>query len=415
MRAARVNTNLVPSERAAAQVTIGLDLRATEPDFKAHYGRGTGRYTEELVRALLRLQVDGVTGGIQLQGLKGDALRGHTGVRKFVQALPFGRMTVETQLLLPYQLWTTHKSFVHFFSHGDAPAWSPVPYLVTVLDLIPLRFPELYRANRPNWRFRLARYLENRAVKSAAGIFAISQATKRDLVELLGVPEERIVVTPLAVGPEFRAATNVGTALLEMKSRLKLELELPQNRPMLLYVGGVDPRKNVPFLLKAFSEVLRSSADNTTEKPFLVLVGKYSADDNFPLVLSTIKELGLENDIKLAGFVSDALLPKYYQAATLSVFPSLYEGFGFPVLESMASGVPVIAGNNSSMPEVGGGGAVLLPDNELAVWVKEIEALLASSERQLALAEKGIVSAGEFSWERTARLTVQGYEFFARN
>ena len=411
MRAARANTVLVPAGSAAAPVTIGLDLRATEPDFKAHYGRGTGRYTQELVQALLGLQERGNIGEIQLQALKGDTLRGSSGMRQFVKALPLGRMTVETQLLLPYQLWKTQKSFVHFFSHGDAPAWSPVPYLVTVLDLIPLRFPDLYRANRPNWRFHLARYLENRAVKSAAGIFAISQATKRDLIELLGVPEERIVVTPLAVGPEFRAATNVGTALLEIKSRLRSELELPPDRPMLLYVGGVDPRKNVPFLLKAFSEVLK----NSPERPFLVLVGKYAADDNFPLVLSTIKELRLEGDIKLAGFVPDALLPKYYQAATLSVFPSLYEGFGFPVLESMASGVPVIAGNNSSMPEVGGGGAILLPDNELTIWVKEIEAVLASSQRQLALAEKGIVSAGEFSWERTARLTVQGYEFFAQN
>jgi O-antigen biosynthesis alpha-1,3-rhamnosyltransferase len=113
--------------------------------------------------------------------------------------------------------------------------------------------------------------------------------------------------------------------------------------------------------------------------------------------------------VRLAGFVTDNELAALYGIATLLVFPSLYEGFGLPVLEAMQAGLPVVAGNNSSIPEVAGEAAVLLPDNDVKMWVREIADLVKSHDRLAILRELGMAQARKFSWKRTAELTVDGY------
>ena len=389
---------------------VGLDLRPTEEGFKAHFGRGTGRYTAELVKRLIARNPADT--GCQLVPLSGRELCGTALEQRIIKSLPLAKVTIETQVFLPRRLRRLPVDMLHFFSHGDAPAFSSKPYLTTVLDLIPLRFPELYKADKPTWRFHLARMLELRAIRQSAGILAISKATKRDLIEILNLKPDDVFVTPLAVGGEFSPLAAEGAELAALRRRLRAGFGLPEDRPVLVYVGGIDPRKNVHFMLEVFAEILR--AGGAGSRPLLAISGRHEADRGYPRLLAAIENMGLKADVRLLGFVPDEKLPELYQTADLTLFPSLYEGFGFPVLESMACGTPVAAARNSSVPEVTGEEYPLLRDNDRVQWVEEIRSLLASPERLADLRQAGIRRAGEFSWEKTASLTLSAYQYFAR-
>lgn len=388
--------------------TIGLDLRPTEPGFKAHCGRGTGRYTSELLSEFLANPELSEKSGFCFKALYWEQLRGTGFERRLLSRIPAGRMTFETQFILPRAMARTGVDFIHFFAHGDAPAWSTADYIVTVLDLIPLRLPELYRADKPNWRFRLARFLENRAIKSARGVIAISEATKRDLIELLGVSPEKIVVTPLAVSRSFSPLTP--EERLREREDLCRKLGVSPERPVLLYVGGIDPRKNVEFLIRVFGQLYRTLPES--QRPALLMAGKYANEDCLPRLLAAIDAEQLREAVHLLGFVSDEDLPSLYRSVDLTLFPSLYEGFGLPVLESMASATPVVCGRNSSLPEVAQSAGVLLADNDLKLWLSEIIALLAAPEKRIALGEMGAARAKLFSWRSTAEKTLDAYRYF---
>jgi len=385
-------------------IRIGLDLRPTQPGFKAHCGRGTGRYVSELIRQFTVNPRFAADPALQLVPVPGERLGGSRTERTLLAIAPFGKVTLESQLILPRSIGRLGLDLMHFFAHGDAPAHSSLPFVVTVLDLIPLKFPEMYRPKRASWRFRIARFLENRAVRSARGIVAISEATKRDIVEILALPADRISVTPLAVGPAFAPEGPAGEA-----DRARGALGLAPGEPFLLYVGGIDQRKNVLFLVQVFKGLAEALGG---QAPRLVMVGGYEREEMFPVLKAEVRRLGLERQVLFPGFVTDEMLPAIYRAAEVKLFPSLYEGCGLPVLEAMACGTPVAAGRNSSIPEVAGPDGLLLPDNDLEAWVRGVAALLRSPERRAALAAYGRERAGQFSWERTAALTVEAYRRF---
>jgi glycosyltransferase involved in cell wall biosynthesis len=385
---------------------IGLDLRPTQPGFKAHSGRGTGRYVSELLRQFAASPALAAAAGLELVPVPGERLQGNRAERALLALAPLGKVTLEAQVILPLSCRRLGVDLMHFFAHGDAPAHALLPFVVTVLDLIPLKFPELYRPQRDTWRFRLGRSLENRAVRSARGVIAISEATKRDVIAILGIPAERICVTPLAVGPAFSPAGPAGEA-----ERVRGALGLAPAEPFLLYVGGIDQRKNALFLLRLFRGLIEALGGAA---PRLVMVGRYEREEMFPVLAAEVRRLGLEGQVLFPGFVPDELLPAAYRAAEMKLFPSLYEGCGLPVLEAMACGTPVAAADNSSIPEVAGPGGLLLPDNDLESWVREVAAVLRSPARRAALAAYGRERARLFSWEKTAALTVEAYRRFAK-
>jgi glycosyltransferase involved in cell wall biosynthesis len=381
------------------KLTVGVDLRGLEPGFKAHFGRGTGRYAARLYAELIReSSPDFEIRALGTKELSGSILQG-----KVLQLAPCCRETLRTQLFLPRSLSHTKVDLAHFLAHGDAPARAVTPYVVTVLDLIPLRFPQLYKPEKADWRFWLARKLELMAITRAKAVFAISETTKRDLIELLGIDEARILVTPLASSAEV--SSHSGSEVAVVRKKLKLESE----GTTLLYIGGIDARKNISFLLKVFRELVDAAKCRSQLPPILILAGAYESDLRYPALLDEIRRLQISEYVRLAGFVTDAELSALYSISTLMVFPSLYEGFGLPVLEAMQAGLPVIAGNNSSIPEVAGEAAVLLPDNVIEEWVKEISNLVQSPDRLAMLSKLGIAQAKKFSWRRTAELTIDGY------
>ncbi len=269
------------------------------------------------------------------------------------------------------------------------PAALPCPAVVTVHDLAFLKFPE----NVTRRRYHYLRWATGHAVRSARRVIAVSRATKHDLIEQFDIPEERIDVTPLGVDARFRPAGE--EAVESLVRRLGLR------RPFVLSVGTLEPRKNLPALLRAFDCVAPEVPHN------LVLAGAtgWRRDE----LNRTRAKLNLGDRLQLTGFVPDADLPALYSAAAMFAFPSLYEGFGLPVLEAMACGTPVLTGADSSLPEVAGDAALLVDPRDVDTIAVGMRSLLTDDALSGSLAAAGRHRAATFSWTRTAELTIASY------
>ncbi len=265
--------------------------------------------------------------------------------------------------------------------------------VITVHDLTFLRYPEFLTVEA-------RRYYNSQigwAVRRAAAIAADSQATKVDLMELLGVPGDKVTVIPLGLDPEFRPDAPEGADVATL-GRLGLA------RGYVLFVGTFEPRKNVKGLLRAFAQ-WRSEVP---EAPPLVLVGR--AGWLFDETLAEITRLGLEAHVRRLEELPAADLPAVYRGAGVLVLPSHYEGFGFPVLEAMGCGTPVICSNRASLPEIAGDAAVMVdPDDERAL-ADALGRVLGDTTLRAELAARGLVRAQLYTWERTARETLALYE-----
>lgn len=266
-----------------------------------------------------------------------------------------------------------------------APRSSECPFVVTVHDLIPLRLPE-YRASLPS---RIQSELARRAVRSARRIIVPSRFVAGEVAGMLGVPTERIDIIPMGVSvPDPRETP----ALL--------------SGPYLLHTGGFDARKNLPALIRAFAQ----AAPRLGHDWRLVLVGAPHTGNRtvYPPLAPEIERSGLGDRVILTGRVSEADKQALYQHATIAIAPSSSEGFGLPILEAMARGIPVIASNRTSHPEVAGDAALLVEPNEEAI-AAAILRLAADSTLRTDLSARGRSRAAEFPWSRTARLTIETY------
>lgn len=271
--------------------------------------------------------------------------------------------------------------------HGTVnvlPRGLPCPTVVTIHDLAFLRWPEQV----PKQRYRYLATGVRDAVRRATRVIAVSEATKADIVELLQVDPDRISVTPLGVDQEF------GTADVTNETP-------PHPRPYVLSVGNLEPRKNLPALLRAFASIKAEAPHD------LILVGGEGWLTGE--IHGTIRKLDLGERVHMTGYVEDKDLARWYRGADLFVLPSLYEGFGLPILEAMTCGTPVLTANRSAMPEVAGDAALLVDpgdDRSIATGMVRLltDAALADDFRR-----RGAVRAAAFTWERTAVETVAVY------
>jgi glycosyltransferase involved in cell wall biosynthesis len=273
------------------------------------------------------------------------------------------------------------------------PLVCPVPGVVTVHDLAFIRFPQTFRSYNRTYLDFATRL----SVRRAARILAVSEHTKREVVGLLGVPPERVVVTPNAVRAHFRPPA---PATLEAFRTAK---GLPEQ--FVLYVGTLEPRKNLPTLLEAYAEVARRS-----DAPLIVGGGKGWLYDQ---VFQRLDELGLRERVRFVGYIDEEELPLWYAAATVFVFPSIYEGFGMPPLEAMACGTPVVTSNSSSLPEVVGDAGLMAPPHDAAAFAEAISRVLGDADLRHELRERGLVRARAFDWRVTAERTLAAYEVAA--
>lgn len=227
----------------------------------------------------------------------------------------------------------------------------------------------------------------------ANAIIADSHATKQDIVARLGVAPDKVVVVHLGVDGERFAPQPA-----HQRSRALAELGLQP--PYLLAVGTLEPRKNLMTLLHAYAAL-------PSTVPPLLLVGGQGWGDN-PLSL-LVEQLGLRERVFMVGFVADRLLPALYSGAEIFVYPTLYEGFGLPVLEAMACGAPVITSNVSSLPEVAGEAAIQVNPRSASDLAEAIQTVLESPSKRSAMRQAGLLRAQSFSWERCAQETLGVY------
>jgi len=261
-----------------------------------------------------------------------------------------------------------------------------IPFVVTVHDLAIFREPKTYQYSRVMYWRKLFKH----AIHKASCVIAISHTTRNDLIELMNVSPEKIKVIYNGVNSRFKIIDDI--ILLEQVSQRYC---LPKN--FLLFVGLFSPRKNIAGILKAFF-ILK----NKYQIPHkLVMVGEKGwlyRDD-----LKLVKSLGLENEVFFPGYIEDKYLPAVYNLADVFVFPSLYEGFGLPVLEAMACGIPVVTSNVSALPEVVGRAGVLVNpcnDEEIASGVYQ---LLSDKKLASDLVKAGLERSRQFTWQNAAR------------
>lgn len=373
---------------------IGIDLSAAVTQ-----GGGIGRYTRELVQALV--QIDTVNqyrffSSKQPQPLlvpgaipKGENIQ--------YRQSPLTdhwhyRLWYRLRLPLPVQLLTGKIDLFHSPDFVLPPLLPKVPSLLTVHDLSFLHFPETFPPTLVAYLQRVVPW----SIKRADHIVADSEATKRDLTHLWQVPVEKITVLLSGVNPKFQPVSH--TAVLKTM-RQKYDIG---DTPYLLSVGTIQPRKNYKFLIQAFKPVAEKFPHN-----LIISGGKGWLYDE---MIAEIEAQQLQGRVKFIGFVEDSDLPALYSDADLFLFPSLYEGFGLPLLEAMGCGTPVLSSNASSLPEVGQNTAVYLPPTDRQLWCETIIDLLENEAKRLTLSRQGISHVTDWTWQKTAVQLLKIYQ-----
>jgi glycosyltransferase involved in cell wall biosynthesis len=276
-------------------------------------------------------------------------------------------------------------------NHLMVPAPRRTATLMSVYDLTPLRFPRFHLASNRFTARQLRRWTDR-----ADRVIVNSRATSQDLQDFAGVDATRIRVVPLGVRDCFRKL-RVEEDADGLLGRLGLE------RDYILAVGALEPRKNLPRLLKAF-HILR---ENYRVPHVLALVGPqgWNSDE----ILEAIRELRLEQTVRVTGFVEDRMLNILYNRACVLVYPTLYEGFGLPPLEAMAAGCPVAVSNSSSMPEVVGDSGLYFDPEEPEAIASAVYRILDSSELRRRLVQSGLQRAQDFAWQKSAERVLAVY------
>lgn len=370
-------------------VRIYLDVAAA-----VHRRAGLGRYAESLARALVahdptRFALFYNRGGGEVHPLVGlEELPTRTvraGYKPWRLAVWLGQLAgLGFDRLLPgAQLYHATEHLLMPLRH--------VPTVLTVHDLIFRLLPQHHK--RLNfWYLNATMPLYCRR---AGAIIAVSEATKRDLMRLYGVEKSRITVVHEAAAPHFAPPS------ADQVERVRIRYSLPDR--YMLRVGTIEPRKNLERLLEAMHQLRKGG-----EVPSLVIVG--SKGWLYQGFFRRLDELALGDLVHLPGYIPDADLAAVYGGATLAVEPSLYEGFGLPVLEAMACGVPVVCSRTSSLPEVGGEAARYFDPCDVSSMAHVILTVWRDAVLRDAMRQAGLARATRFSWERAAQETMTVYQ-----
>src|SRR5262245_23642436 len=286
---------------------------------------------------------------------------------------------------------------VAHFTNGMIPVLSPIPTVVTIHDMSLTIHPRFH----PPRRVLLNRPLVDIAARRADAIITVSQSAKRDITRLYGLPPERVHVVHEAAAPSFRRIGDPAE-LQRVRQRYQLAARL------VLYVGTIEPRKNLPTLIEGFAR--RHRAGDLPHQ--LVCAGPYgwlSGD-----IEERIDRLQIGDAIRFTGYVPFDDLPALYNLAEMFVFPSVYEGFGLPVIEAMACGTPVITGHVAALEEVGGNSVCHVEHLDADSLGEAMASLANDAERRRRLTSLGLERARAFSWDRAARETLEVYRLAAQ-
>ncbi|MBC7235633.1 MAG: glycosyltransferase family 4 protein [Chloroflexi bacterium] len=372
----------------SAQKPIYVDISSA-----VHSKAGLSRYSANLAHALRPLLGDGLAFFQNSLGHRGP-LKGLEEVPTVGVSLGYkpwrAAVWLSQAAKLPMDRLLPGALLLHATEHL-LPYLHSVPTVLTVHDLIFEHLPEHHKpANRLYLRSAMPRFC-----RRADAIIAISECTKRDLIERYAIDEDKIVVIPEAAAPHF------GPQPIERVNEINQRYKLPPR--YILSVGTIEPRKNLARLLDACEPLFQEDLVDG-----LVLVGNRGwLYEGF---FARLARSPWRERVILAGYVPDEDLPAVYAGAVLCAQPSLYEGFGLPVLEAMACGTPVCAANNSSLPEVGQDAALYFCPTDTEELYTTLRHLLGNDDLRAELGRRGIERAARFSWARTAQETVKVYQ-----
>lgn len=320
----------------------------------------------------------------------------HVAVRRMLPHTPVVRIPI----VLSAELRRRPVDLLHV--QFTAPPFAPCPVVMTIQDLSFEHLPETFK-RRSFMQLRLTvRYTARRA----AHIIAPSEFTRDDIIETYKIDSERITVTPLAAAARFRPAS--AEEIERVRKLYGIE------GAYILAVGSIQPRKNLPRLIRAFAALRRERAGG--DVPKLVVVGKQAwlYHETLRSAREEFGETDFENGVIFTGYVPETDLPALYSGALSFVYPSYFEGFGLPPLEAMQCGTAVIAGSRASLPEVVGDAGLSVDPFDEAAIKNALERMIDDAGLRARLSANGIERAKHFSWRETARLTLQVYELAAK-
>lgn len=293
------------------------------------------------------------------------------------------------------------QKFDVFFSPTHyGPLFVPCPQVISILDLSYKHFPELFKKKD---LFQLNLW-GGYSVKRAAKVITISNSAKSDIIREYGIAEAKVRVAYLGV-------KEVGASKMSKKEILdKHSIE----EPFILFVGTLQPRKNIVRLIEAFSAVIHPRGESALapagvgKKLKLVIIGRKGWQ--YEEILEAPEKFGVADSVRFLENVTDEELPAFYESAKLFLLPSLYEGFGLPILEAMKYGCPVLTSNVSSLPEAGGNAAVYFDPENVSDIAEKIEKVLSDETLRVKMKKKGLEQAKKFSWERSATQVIEVLE-----
>ncbi len=373
---------------------IAIDCRWIFPRIS-----GVGRYTRDLVRALL----DGARDDqFVLLFDNRDVLERERGLLRLderphvsVETARYGPFSLRSTVALPCLLRRLRADVFHSTNFMLPLRHTPCAAVATIHDLIPFVAPHYVPRARKTRCLALYRWGTRRAARLADRIIAVSEHTKRDIVDHLRVPDKNVVVIYNGLSEAFRPADDESAG--ELRARFGV------TGTLIVAAGRADPYKNLLGLVRAVEHLVGAGRSDVT----CLLIGE--PDDRYPEVARYVESHGLARHVRFTGYLEHDNLVRAYQQADLVVHPSLYEGFGFPPLEAMACGTPVVSSDRTSLPEVLGDAAVLVDPGQPDALANAIVHVLDDEELRAVLRQKGLERARRFTWERAARETLDVY------
>ena len=362
------------------RLRVGIDGRAFSSP-----AAGVRRYVHQLVPALLRLGEP-----LDIVALGGDTAALPAGVSHVRESLHPPTNLGWTLVGLPIAAARAGVDLIHAPAY-TAPFLTRTPVVVTIHDVSYERHPEWYPYRR-DW---LRRAFYRRSATAAVRVLTDSAFSAAEIAAAYALPPGRVAVVPLGVAPAFAPGD----------PDLPIDLPAGVTTPFLLHVGDLHERRNLPMLVDALLEARRHFGGTAALTLVLAGVDRGVGDG----LCAMAAEAGVPDAVIRLGVVEDDRLQILYHAATALAYPSLYEGFGLPVLEAMASGTPVIASRAASIPEVLGDAGILLPPDEPAAWSAAIVDLMNDEALRSGMRARGLARAAAFSWERTAQMTLGVY------
>jgi glycosyltransferase involved in cell wall biosynthesis len=353
---------------------------------------GIGTYVRNLLRELAR--IDATTEYSVLCREQDCRIVHDMGANFHAVKETAGAYSIGEQFAVPLDLRRERVNLFHA-PHYVLPPLTPCRSVVTIHDCIHLRFPQ-YLPNRIAYAYARASLWT--ATHRAARVLTVSETSKRDILEYFRIPESRVEVIYNAIDERFWQQPTADD-MERVRERYQL------NAPFVLYAGNIKPHKNLERLIEAFN-MLRQTP-HLKDVQLLIIgdeISKYAA------LRRAVHRHKLHRHVRFFGFVSDQTLAALYRLADVFVFPSLYEGFGLPPLEAMASGTPVITSNVSSLPEVVGDAAIKIDPYDPSAIAEALGRVLTDAALRADLRARGLERARSFSWERSIRRVREVYD-----